>query len=140
MSGQTGRDLKLEIAHVLFIDIVGYSKLLHNEQSEVLRELNEIVRNTEQFRAADAAGALLRLPTGDGVALIFRNSPEAPGPMRAGDRGGIEESFAYPASNGNSQRSGERSCRRERARQFRRRRHQHRAAGDGLRRRWSTFC
>src|SRR5947207_3533721 len=69
MSGETNRDLKLEIAHVLFIDIVGYSKLLHNEQSEVLRELNEIVRNTEQFRAADAAGALLRLPTGDGVAL-----------------------------------------------------------------------
>src|SRR5437667_736790 len=78
MSGETSRDLKLEIAHVLFIDIVGYSKLLHNEQSEVLRELNEIVRNTEQFRAADAAGALLRLQTGDGVALIFRNSPEAP--------------------------------------------------------------
>ena len=78
MSGQPSRDLKLEIAHVLFIDIVGYSKLLHNEQSEILRELNEIVRNTEQFRAADAAGALLRLPTGDGVALIFRNSPEAP--------------------------------------------------------------
>src|SRR5438067_5213015 len=78
MSGETSRDLKLEIAHVLFIDIVGYSKLLHNEQSEVLRELNEIVRNTEQFRAADAAGALLRLPTGDGIVLIFRNSPEAP--------------------------------------------------------------
>ena len=72
------RDLRLEIAHVLFIDIVGYSKLLHNEQTEVLRELNDIVRSTEQFRAADASGALLRLPTGDGVALIFRNSPEAP--------------------------------------------------------------
>jgi TolB-like protein/class 3 adenylate cyclase/cytochrome c-type biogenesis protein CcmH/NrfG len=78
MSEETNRDLKLEIAHVLFIDIVGYSKLLHNEQSEVLRELNEIVRNTQQFRAADRAGTLLRLPTGDGVALIFRNSPEAP--------------------------------------------------------------
>src|SRR5204862_5543646 len=78
MSRETSRDLKLEIAHVLLTDIVGYSKLLHNEQGEVLRELNEIVRNTEQFRAADAAGALLRLPTGDGIALIFRNSPEAP--------------------------------------------------------------
>src|ERR1043165_3818762 len=77
-SGETSRDLKLEIAHVLFIDVVGYSKFLHNEQTEVLRELNDIVRNTAQFRAADAAGALLRLPTGDGVALIFRNSPEAP--------------------------------------------------------------
>src|SRR4029434_10465653 len=77
MRGETSRDLKLEIAHVLLTDIVGYSKLLHNEQSEVLRELNEIVRNTEQFRTADAAGALLRLPTGDGIALIFRNSPEA---------------------------------------------------------------
>src|ERR1043166_5434997 len=78
MGGQMSPDLKLEIAHVLFVDIVGYSKLLHNEQSEVLRELNDIVRNTAQFRAADTAGALLRLPTGDGMALIFRNSPEAP--------------------------------------------------------------
>jgi TolB-like protein/class 3 adenylate cyclase len=72
------RDRRLEIAHVLFVDIVGYSKLMHNQQSETLAELNQIVRATEQFQLADASGTLLRLPTGDGMALIFRNSPEAP--------------------------------------------------------------
>jgi TolB-like protein/class 3 adenylate cyclase/Tfp pilus assembly protein PilF len=78
MSAETGRHRRLEIAHVLFVDIVGYSKLLLNEQSEILDELNEVVRNTEQVGLAQEAGALLRLPTGDGVALIFRGSPEAP--------------------------------------------------------------
>ena len=71
-------DPHLEIAHVLFIDIVGSSKLLTNEQSEVLRELNQVVRSTEQFRAAEAFGKLIRLPTGDGMALAFFASPEAP--------------------------------------------------------------
>src|ERR1044072_3138715 len=69
---------RLEIAHVLFIDIVGYSKLRINEQTAQVEKLREIVRGTEQFRAADAEGNLLRLPTGDGGALAFRNSPEAP--------------------------------------------------------------
>src|SRR5437016_735465 len=78
MSAETGRHRRLEIAHVLFVDIVGYSKLLLNEQSEILDELNEVVRSTEQVKLAQDAGALLRLPTGDGVALIFRGSPEAP--------------------------------------------------------------
>src|SRR5205085_9581405 len=67
-----------EIGHVLFIDIVGYSKLLIHEQSERLQRLREIARATEQFRAAEAEGKLLRLPTGDGGALVFRDSPEAP--------------------------------------------------------------
>jgi TolB-like protein/Tfp pilus assembly protein PilF/class 3 adenylate cyclase len=70
--------LRLEIAHVLFIDIVGYSKLRTNEQSAQIEKLREIVRGTEQFRAAEAEGKLLRLPTGDGGALAFRNNPEAP--------------------------------------------------------------
>ncbi len=70
--------LRLEIAHVLFIDIVGYSKLRIHEQSAQIEKLREIVRGTEQFRAAEAEGKLLRLPTGDGGALAFRNSPEAP--------------------------------------------------------------
>jgi TolB-like protein/Flp pilus assembly protein TadD len=69
---------RLEIAHVLFIDIVGSSKLLINEQSEVLRRLNEIVRNTAEVRAAEPAGKLTRLPTGDGMALAFFTSPDAP--------------------------------------------------------------
>src|SRR5262249_4850765 len=64
--------------HVLFIDIVGYSKLLITEQSERLQKLKEIVWGTEQFRQAQAEGKLLRLPTGDGGALVFRNNPEAP--------------------------------------------------------------
>src|SRR5438128_9427828 len=78
MSAELKPDPQLEIAHVLFIDIVGSGKLLTNEQSEVLRDLNQIVRNTEQFRAAEAAGKLIPLPTGDGMALAFFTSPEAP--------------------------------------------------------------
>ncbi len=70
--------LRLEIAHVLFIDIVGYSKLLINQQSELLRELNEIVSGTSRFREAEAEGKLIRLPTGDGMALVFRTNPEDP--------------------------------------------------------------
>jgi TolB-like protein len=71
-------NLRLEIGHVLFIDIVGYSKLLITGQSEQLEKLRKIVRGTEQFRTAEAQGKLLRLPTGDGGALVFRTSPEAP--------------------------------------------------------------
>ena len=67
MSAELESDLQLEIAHVLFIDIVGYSKLLINEQRESMQELSQIVRNTEAFRAAETAGKLIRLPTGDGM-------------------------------------------------------------------------
>src|SRR5438105_6983111 len=69
---------RLEIGHVLFIDIVGYSKLLTDEQSEALQELNQIVRNTEAVREAEAAGHLIILPTGDGMALVFTGSVEGP--------------------------------------------------------------
>jgi TolB-like protein/class 3 adenylate cyclase/Tfp pilus assembly protein PilF len=78
MSSEVKPEIRLEIGHVLFIDIVGYSKLLITEQSEQLRMLKEIVRGTEQFRLALAEGKPLRLPTGDGGALVFRTSPEAP--------------------------------------------------------------
>jgi class 3 adenylate cyclase len=69
---------RLEIGHVLFIDIVEYSKLLTDEQSEALQELNQIVRNTEAVREAEAAGQLIILPTGDGMALVFTGSVEGP--------------------------------------------------------------
>ena len=78
MPAEPGSDLQLEIGHVLLIDIVGYSKLLITEQRERLEALNEIVRNTAQFRASDAQGMLVRIPTGDGMALIFRDNVEAP--------------------------------------------------------------
>src|SRR6202047_505651 len=78
MLSEHSSDVKFEIGHVLFIDIVGYSKLLINEQSAQIQKLKGIVRATEQFRTAEAEGKLLRLPTGDGGALVFRNSPEAP--------------------------------------------------------------
>src|SRR6266567_929316 len=78
MRAEPASDLKFEIGHVLFIDIIGYSKLLINEQSELIRELKEIVRGTEQFRLAETEGKLLRLPTGDGGALVFRTNLEAP--------------------------------------------------------------
>ena len=69
---------RLEIGHVLFMDLVGYSKLLLDEQREQFQRLAEIVRDTEQVRAAEAAGKLIRLPVGDGMALVFFSSPEAP--------------------------------------------------------------
>src|ERR1700694_5536557 len=78
MPSDFSSDVKFEIGHVLFIDIVGYSKLLIDEQSEQIQKLKEIVRGTEQFGLAKAEGKLLRLPTGDGGALVFRNGPEAP--------------------------------------------------------------
>ncbi|PYI63906.1 MAG: hypothetical protein DMF07_08535 [Verrucomicrobia bacterium] len=71
-------DLQLEIAHLLLIDVVGYSKLLVNEQIELLQELKQIVRSSESFRAAEARGQLIRVPTGDGMALVFFHNPEEP--------------------------------------------------------------
>jgi TolB-like protein len=78
MSAELEEESQLEIGHVLFMDIVGFSKLLVDEQSTASNRLNEIVRNSEQFRAAEKAGKLMRLPTGDGMVLVFFSSPEAP--------------------------------------------------------------
>src|SRR5213075_2860923 len=78
MSTEVKKEIQLEIAHVLLIDVVGYSRLLVNEQIELMQDLNQIVRNTECFRAAETKGKLIRVPTGDGMALLFFRSPEEP--------------------------------------------------------------
>jgi TolB-like protein/class 3 adenylate cyclase len=78
VSTEVKKEIELEIAYVLFIDIVGYSKLLIDQQRRLLEVLNEIVRTTEQFRKAEANHRLITIPTGDGMALVFYNTPEAP--------------------------------------------------------------
>src|SRR5437588_8430834 len=78
MSSEIKQEIALEIAHVLFIDIVGYSKLSINDQHAAVEELNQIVRASEQFQRAEAGDRLLKIATGDGMALVFYISPEAP--------------------------------------------------------------
>src|SRR6476620_6457102 len=78
MAAEVNKEIELEIAYVLFIDIVGYSKLVTSEQRRLLELLNQIVHETEHFRAAEAKGRLITVPTGDGMALVFYNTPEAP--------------------------------------------------------------
>src|SRR4029077_8050452 len=78
MPAEVKKEIQLEIAHVLFTDIVGYSKLPINEQRALVERLNEIVRSTDEFQAAESAGRLIKIPTGDGITLVFYHSPEAP--------------------------------------------------------------
>src|SRR5215831_143106 len=78
MAAEAKKEIELEIAHVLFLDIVGYSKLSVNEQHARVAELNGIVRLSEQFQKAEAANRILKIPTGDGMALVFYRSPEEP--------------------------------------------------------------
>src|SRR5213075_3357892 len=78
MAAEIKKGIELEIAHVLFTDIVGYSKLPIHQQRSVVERLNEIVRGTDEFQAAETAGRLLTIPTGDGITLVFYHSPEAP--------------------------------------------------------------
>src|ERR1043166_8382323 len=78
MPVEVKKEIQLEIGHVLFTDIVGYSKLPINQQRASVERLNEIVRGTDEFQAAEAAGRLITIPTGDGITLVFYHSPEAP--------------------------------------------------------------
>jgi TolB-like protein/Tfp pilus assembly protein PilF len=78
MSAEVKKEIQLEIGHVLFIDLVGYSRLSIDDQHAAVEDLNRVVRASEQFQRAEAADRLLKIPTGDGMALIFYTSPEAP--------------------------------------------------------------
>ncbi|MBA3607031.1 MAG: hypothetical protein H0W43_00725, partial [Chthoniobacterales bacterium] len=71
-------DPKVEIAHVLSMDVVGYSLLLITDQTRIMGELGSVARNSAQFRRAEAEGKLMRIPTGDGMSLVFFDDPEAP--------------------------------------------------------------
>src|SRR5438445_1085595 len=78
MPAEVKKEIQLEIAHVLFIDVVGYSKFSINEQGAVFDELTKVVRSSDQYQKAEAAGRLIKIPTGDGMGLVFHTSPEAP--------------------------------------------------------------
>src|SRR5256714_13484635 len=78
MSDQVTKQIALEIAHIVFIDTVGYSKLSINEQRAVVDELAEVVRSSDQYQKAEATGRLIKIPAGDGMALVFYTSPETP--------------------------------------------------------------
>src|SRR3954447_15813161 len=78
MAPEIKREVKLEIVHVLFLDIVGYSKRLTDEQQSLIDQLNQVVRSSAVFQKAEGADRLIKIPTGDGMALIFYNSPEQP--------------------------------------------------------------
>jgi class 3 adenylate cyclase len=91
MSTEINKQIALEIAHVLFIDIVGYSNLSINEQRATVDELNEVVRASGQFQKAEAAGRLIKIPTGDGMALVFYTSPEAPAQCAIEISGALKE-------------------------------------------------
>jgi hypothetical protein len=78
MAGKLNPDTHLAIAHVLFMDVVGYSKLLVNEQREIMQQLNQLVHKTAQFQTSEASGKLISIPSGDGMALVFFQSLEEP--------------------------------------------------------------
>src|SRR3989449_9237028 len=91
MSTEIKKEIQLEIAHVLFIDIVGYSKLSINQQRAVVNELTEVVSASDQFQRAEAAERLIKIPTGDGMALVFYTSPEAPAQCAIEISGALKE-------------------------------------------------
>ena len=105
MAAEIKKEIQLEIAHVLFIDIVGYSKLSINQQHAAVEELNRIVRASEQFQRAEAADRLIRIPTGDGMVLVFYTNPGSACAVRGGDQPRAQGTSGPPTSDGNPQRT-----------------------------------
>src|SRR5213082_2797858 len=109
MSIESKKEIQLEIAHVLFIDIVGYTKLSISDQHAADKELTRIVRASEQFQRAEVASRLLRIPTGDGMALVFYTSPEAPAQCAVEVSCALKEHSRLQL-HGNPQRTRQRDC------------------------------
>ena len=104
MSAETSKQIALEIAHVLFIDIVGYSNLSINEQRAAIDELNQVVRTSEQFQKAEAADRLIKIATGDGMALVFLHESRSTGTMRDRNQSCAQRAPALATSHGSTQR------------------------------------
>jgi len=135
MAAEIKKEIQLEIAHVLFIDIVGYSKLSINEQRGAIDELTQIVRATEQFQRAVASDRLIKIATGDGMALVFYASPEAPVRCAAALSRALKDHPALRVRMGHSQWAGQRIGRFYGSHKSRRCRFKYGAPCDGLRRR-----
>src|SRR5436190_22573281 len=148
MPAEVKKEIELEIAHVLFLDIVGYSKLSVNEQHARVDELNGIVRLSEQYQKAEAANRILKIPTGDGMALVFYKSPEEPAQCAFEISKAVGQAFLPAGSNqrqagtacptiadGHSQRTGQWCGGRERTDERGRRGHEPGPTSDGLWRR-----
>ncbi|PYM05273.1 MAG: hypothetical protein DMF15_16160 [Verrucomicrobia bacterium] len=118
MAPEITKEIQLEIAHVLFIDIVGYSKLSVKDQHAAVEQLNQIVRASEQFQRADSAGRLLKVATGDGMGLVFYTNPEAPAQCAVEISRSLKEeplpgTFCFPSMSlriWKNTNSGARSC------------------------------
>src|SRR2546423_5619315 len=135
MLAEVKKEIELEIAHVLFLDIVGYSKLSVNEQHARVDELNGIVRLSEQFQKAEAANRILKIPTGDGMALVFYRSPEEPAQCAFEISRALKDDQRLQIRMGIPQRAGQWCGGRERTDERGRRGHQPGPASDGLWRR-----
>ena len=134
MSVEIKKEIELEIAHVLFIDIVGYSKLSINQQHAAVEELNEIVRASEQFQELKPR-PLDQNPDWRRHGAGFLHQSGSADAMRGGNQPRSQGASGTTTSDGHPQRAGERRDRRKWTRQSRWRWHQHGTASDGLRRR-----